>query len=95
MLEINKQESLEEFIKEYLQDVFFTNISERSKAENLIRLSAKWQQDQSYNEADMKQFAFECVAKFVSNDDNKLEIKLVDVIVDRLDNHFGQFKNKQ
>ena len=53
---------------------------------------AKWQQERMYSEEDMKQFAFECVGKFLSNDDNKVEIKLVDVIIDRLNKHFEQFK---
>ena len=55
---------------------------------------AKWQQERMYSEEDMKQFAFECVGKFLSNDDNKVEIKLVDVIIDRLNKHFEQFKKK-
>jgi hypothetical protein len=57
-------------------------------------LFAKWQQERMYSEDDMKQFAFECVANFLSNDDNKVEIKLVDVIIDRLNNKFEQFKKK-
>jgi hypothetical protein len=52
------------------------------------------QQERMYSEEDMKQFAFECVGKFLSNDDNKVEIKLVDVIIDRLNKHFEQFKKK-
>ena len=55
---------------------------------------AKWQMERMYSEEDMKQFAFECVGKFLSNDDNKVEIKLVDVIIDRLNKHFEQFKKK-
>ena len=42
----------------------------------------------------MKQFAFECVTNFLSNNHNEVEIKLVDVIIDRLNNQFEQFKNK-
>ena len=53
---------------------------------------AKWQQEIIYSKEDMKQFAFECVANFLSNDDNKVEIKLVDVIIDRVNNKFEQFK---
>jgi hypothetical protein len=56
--------------------------------------STKWQQERMYSEEDMKQFAFECVANFLSNNDNKVEIKLVDVIIDRLNNQFEQFKKK-
>ena len=57
-------------------------------------VGAKWQQERSYSEEEVKQFAFECVANFLSNDDNKVEIKLVDVIIDRLNNKFEQFKKK-
>lgn len=39
-----KQETLEEFINEELDDVFFTNISKRKEAERLIEMGAKWQQ---------------------------------------------------
>ena len=49
-----KQETLEEFIKEVLQDEFFTNIAEYGKAERLIELGAKWQQERMYSEEDMK-----------------------------------------
>jgi hypothetical protein len=55
---------------------------------------AKWQAERMYSEEDMKQFAFECVANFLSNNDNKVEIKLVDVIIDRLNNQFKKFKKK-
>jgi hypothetical protein len=98
MINKPKQETLEEFINEELEDVFFTNISKRKEAERLIELGAKWQQEQNknkYNEKDMKQFAFECVANFLSNNDNQVEIKLVDVIIDRLNNQFEQFKKKK
>lgn len=54
----------------------------------------KYQAERSYSEKDMKQFAWECVAKFLSNDDNKVEIKLVEVISDRINNNFEKFKNK-
>jgi len=43
---MKKQETLEEFIKEILQDEFFTNIAEYKKAERLIEIGAKWQQEQ-------------------------------------------------
>jgi hypothetical protein len=51
---VGKQETLEEFINEELEDVFFTNISKRKEAERLIELGAKWQQERSYSEEDMK-----------------------------------------
>ena len=55
---------------------------------------AKWHQERMYSEEDLKQFAFECVANFLSNNDNKVEIKLVDVIIDRVNDKFEQFKKK-
>ena len=44
-----KQETLEEFIKEVLEGVFFSNNAEYRKAERLIELGAKWQQEQDKN----------------------------------------------
>ena len=83
---MSKQETLEEVA---------ANLADPNlcKTDNWIA-GAKWQQERSYSEEDMKQFAFECVGKFLSNDDNKVEIKLVDVIIDRLNKHFEQFKKK-
>jgi hypothetical protein len=52
-----KQETIEEFINEELEDVFFTNISKRKEAERLIEAGAKWQQEQDknkYSEEDMR-----------------------------------------
>ena len=48
-----KQETLEEFTKEILEDEFFTNISEYKKAERLIEIGAKWQQERSYSEEEV------------------------------------------
>lgn len=42
---MKNKETLEEFTKEVLEDVFFTNISEYKKAEKLIEIGAKWQQE--------------------------------------------------
>ena len=64
---------------------------------NSFIAGANWQQEQDknkYSEEDMKQFAFECVGNFLSNNDNKVEIKLVDVIIDRVNDNFEQFKTK-
>jgi hypothetical protein len=48
--QINKQETLEEFIKDVLQDEFFTNIAEYKKAERLIQIGAKWQAEQLFKD---------------------------------------------
>lgn len=47
-----------------------------------------------YSEEDMKQFAWECVANFLSNDKNEVEMALVEVIIDRNNQQFEQFKKK-
>jgi hypothetical protein len=52
-------------------------------------------QKQGYSEEDMKQFAFECVANFLSNNDNKVEMSLVEVITDRNNKKFEQFKKNK
>ena len=51
-------------------------------------------EQKGYSEEDMKQYAFQCVANFLSNNDNKVEIELVEIIIDRNKNVFEQFKNK-
>ena len=53
-----------------------------------------WQQERSYSEEDMKQFAYNCVAGFLSNEESKLEMELVGIIMDRNNKKFEQFKNK-
>jgi hypothetical protein len=55
---------------------------------------AKWMQERVYSEKDMKQFAWECVANFLSNNDNKVEMALIEVIIDRNNKQFEQFKKK-
>jgi len=50
--------------------------------------------EKKYSEKDLKQFAWECVANFLSNDENKVEGKLVDIIIDRNDYQFKKFKKK-
>jgi hypothetical protein len=49
---------------------------------------------QKYSEEDMKQFAWECVANFLSNNVNEVEMALVEVIIDRNNKKFEQFKKK-
>ena len=51
-------------------------------------------EEKSYSEEDMKQFAWDCVANFLSNNDNKVEMALVEVIMDRNSKQFEQFKKK-
>ena len=63
----------------------------------LLETEYKWQQEQDKNkfsEEDMKQFAWQCVANFLSNKNNAVEQALVEVIADRNNLEFEQFKNK-
>jgi hypothetical protein len=55
---------------------------------------AKWMQERMYSEEDLKQFAWQCVANFLSNRNNKVEQNLVEVIIDRNNLEFEQFKKK-
>jgi hypothetical protein len=93
------QETLEEAAKRYAND--WEEIHPELDSEDIAPIEvskidfiagAKWQQERMYSEEEVKQFAFECVANFLSNDDNKVEIKLVDVIIDRVNNKFEKFK---
>jgi hypothetical protein len=47
-----------------------------------------------YSDEDMKQFAWQCVANFLSNRNNEVELNLVEVIIDRNNLEFEQFKKK-
>ena len=93
-----KKDPLEEAAKEYSErhlDVSGNLGKYLVKA--VFQDGGKWEQEQDknkYSEEDMKQFAFECVANFLSNDDNKVEIKLVDVVIDRVNVKFEKFKKK-
>jgi len=44
---MNKEEKLDEFIKEVLESETFPNISEYKKAERLIEIGAKWQEERN------------------------------------------------
>jgi hypothetical protein len=57
---MSNKETLEEFIDEELEGVYFTNISKRKEVETLIELGAKWQQERSYSEEEV----FELLKKF-------------------------------
>jgi hypothetical protein len=59
---MQKQETLEEAIKQELENHFFSNISEIKQAEYFINFGAKWQKQQDkkmYSEEDMKN-AYHC-----------------------------------
>jgi len=56
---------------------------------------AKYQEQRMFSEKDLKQFAFESVAKFLSNKDNQIEMGLAEVISDRIDENFNEFKIKK
>lgn len=67
-----KQEALEAFTKEVLEDDFFTNISEHRKAERFIELGANWQAERMYSEEEV----IELLNKhedYVNSEDNIFE----------------------
>ena len=86
-LEEPKQETLEEAALNYSKQFLSTQ-------EYDFKEGAKWQQERMYSEEDMKQFAWECVANFLSNNDNEVEMALVEVIIDRNSKQFEKFKKK-
>jgi hypothetical protein len=53
-----------------------------------------WQQERGYSEEDMIQFACECVTNFLSNNNNEIEMSLAEVIINRNNKQFEQFKKK-
>jgi len=76
-----KQETLEEAIKQELENHFFSNISEIKQAEYFINFGAKWQQEQDKN-------------KFSEEEVLELLIKCPYVLPTDIKNWFEQFKKK-
>jgi hypothetical protein len=89
----NKQETLEEAAaKHFNNEIFVEGVTIQYALQEAFTIGAEWQAKRMYSEEDMKQFAFECVAVFLSNSDNKIKIKLVNGIVNEVNNKFEQFK---
>jgi hypothetical protein len=76
-----KKETLEDFTKEVLQDEFFTNIAEYGKAERLIEIGAKWQEERLYSEEEVLN-----IIQFFNDDFN--------MIHDTIPKWFEKFKKK-
>jgi hypothetical protein len=85
---VKRQETLEEFINEELEDVFFTNISKRKEAERLIELGAKWQAEGMYSKEEVEQ-----IARFGFNAGRRVELKAVDLDF-TFEKWFEEFKKK-
>jgi hypothetical protein len=86
---MNKQETLEEFIEDVLQDEFFTNIAEHKKAERLIQIGAKWQAERMYR--DIEVFTQELKDKI---DSFEYSVNQNSYISDYIKEWFEQFKKK-
>jgi hypothetical protein len=78
-----KKETLEDFTKEVLQDEFFTNIAEYGKAERLIEIGAKWQQERSYSEEEVETIAKDAYTMGRNN-----------ILIGVFNKWFEQFKKK-
>jgi hypothetical protein len=89
-----KEETLDEGAEKYAEGKS-SNSTFRNTHIRDFKAGADWQSKTMYNEVDMKQFAFECVANFLSNNDNEVEMELVDVITNRIDIGFEQFLIKE
>jgi hypothetical protein len=87
------EEAAERMAKEHCSIRVNPNTTEFQIQQFIIK-GAKWQAERMYSEKDMKQFAWECVANFLSNRDNKVEMELVEVIINRNSKQFEQFKKK-
>ena len=84
-----------EFLYQELENILDLYPSEWDKIDKATEQAKEIEKQQKgYSEEDMKQFAFQCVANFLSNNDNKVEMSLVEVITDRNNKKFEQFKNK-
>jgi hypothetical protein len=78
-----KKETLEDFTKEVLQDEFFTNIAEYGKAERLIEIGAKWQQERSYSKEEVETIAKDAYTMGRNN-----------ILIGVFNKWFEQFKKK-
>ena len=83
-----KKETLEELAKD-----FYSNENQLMERIAFKRGYTECE-EKMYSEEDMKQFAWECVANFLSNNVNEVEMALVEVIIDRNSKQFEQFKKK-
>jgi len=83
-----KQETLEEIVREYYPD------ENQCIKRIAFRRGYTECKEKMYSEEDMKQFAWECVANFLSNNVNEVEMALVEVIIDRNSKQFEKFKKK-
>jgi len=90
------KETLEEFwtreLSNFSDNVRNTQFDLGFRTGTIIGL--RFTKEGSYSEEDMKQFAWECVANFLSNSDNKVEMELAEVIMDRNKIQFERFKKK-
>jgi hypothetical protein len=94
-----KQETLEEAalrlypenIESIMDGYHDSNSYQRESFINGYQLA---QDKNKYSEEDMKQYACQCVANFLSNSKNELEQSLVQVIINRNNDEFNQFKKK-
>ena len=89
-----KQTAVEWLVCRIIQDKKHNDISDKVWDDIFEQAKEIEKQQKGYSEEDLKQFAFECVGNFLSNRENELEIELVNVISDRNNKLFEQFKNK-
>jgi len=71
--ESKSEEELEEFFRKYFPSINTVDSEEKEVV---------------YTEKDMKQYAWECVANFLSNSENKVEQSLMEIIIARNDDVF-------
>ena len=95
----NKQEAIEEIAEKLITshpDFKTEGFSDYQNGRfNGIIEGAEWQAAKMYSEEDMKQFAFECAAILLSSSDDKVKVKLVDVIAYEVNTRFEQFKKQK
>ncbi len=87
-----EKETLEEAAENYSKITLNKSGLMSDKQVNGFIAGYKLAQERMYSEEDMKQFAWECVANFLSNRNNKVEMALVEVIMDRNSKQFEQFE---
>ena len=89
-----KKQSAVEWLEEKLWKLDDQNYTLPQSLVEQIDQAKAMEKEQIYSEEDMKQFAWECVSNFLSNNVNEVEMSLVEVIIDRNNKKFEQFKKK-
>jgi hypothetical protein len=97
LMRLDEQETLEEVIKQELENHFFSNISEIKQAEYFINFGAKWRQEQDknkYSEEEVYNIVEQAIKNYGKNQLGFFDGGISNPIYYNLKKWFEQFKKK-